>query len=336
MTDNDFFNQIENLNIQQLEIFKMITNQMIGNENSNKIFITGGAGSGKTFLLKLIVQQIIRMNCKVVVASPTGCSAKLINGQTIHSCLMLPTNKNEKLEKLGGLLYEQMKLQWQQINYLIIDEISMISHQQLINIDLRLKELRPQQKNQLFGGINMILFGDLLQLPPIKGTPIYKLPEYLEGHENIFDLFKYFELTSNMRQQGDATFIQLLNNLREGKLTFAQYQMLQEKHWNYQQQLSLPQFSAANCTKIVPTNHLANEHNNFVINEIFANEQKHYIQSMNEVPANTKLTRPLDLLMPTEKNIGLPFELTIFVGMRVSFYLLYFNNNFLIIIIIIH
>jgi hypothetical protein len=194
----------------------------------------------------------------------------------------------------------------------------MLSHQQLININLRLKELRPDQKNQLFGGINIILFGDLLQLPPIQGTAIYKLPEYLEGYDNIFDEFKYFELTTNMRQHSDTTFIELLNNLREGRMTFAQYNILEEKHKNFVQQSSLPQFQAAQCTKIVPTKHLANQHNNYVINQVYANEQKHIIPSLNEVPANTKLTKPIDLIMPTN-NIGLPYQLTIFIGMRVSF-----------------
>jgi hypothetical protein len=111
IVDEEFFNQIESLNEQQLNIMKIITSKIIRNENSNKIFITGGAGSGKSFLLQLMAQQIIRMGKKIVVASPTGCSAKLINGQTIHSCLLLPTNKNERLSKLNGIVFEQMKIQ---------------------------------------------------------------------------------------------------------------------------------------------------------------------------------------------------------------------------------
>jgi hypothetical protein len=143
MADDEFIGNIVNLNEQQLNMLKLITSKIIQNKNNNRMFITGGAGSGKTYLLKMLAQQIIRMGKKIVLASPTGCSAKLINGQTIHSCLLLPTDRNETPKKLSGNIFETMKIQWQQIEFLIIDEISMLSHQQLININLRLKELRP-------------------------------------------------------------------------------------------------------------------------------------------------------------------------------------------------
>jgi len=119
-----------------------------------------------------------------------------------------------------------MRLQWNDIQFLIIDEISMVSYQMLSMIDSRLRQLKNKE-NELFGGINILLFGDLLQLPPIRrsGNAIYNQPEWFQPATNLWHLFNLCELNENMRQQGDTTFLNFLA-LRIGEMKAEQFSIL--------------------------------------------------------------------------------------------------------------
>jgi ATP-dependent exoDNAse (exonuclease V) alpha subunit len=189
----------------------------------------------------------------------------------------------------------------------------MISYQQFSNIELRLRELKDG--NKLFGGINVLLFGDLMQLPPVNGTPIYQQPQYMDGNLHLFHQFQYCELNENMRQRGNQQFIQLLNSLREGRMTLQHYRLLQRKMRESRQQ---GDFAAGQAVRIVPTVALANQHNQQVINEM-ANVTKYQVDANNEVPATTDLHRDLVFLLPADENKtgGIPNQLIIFVGMKV-------------------
>lgn len=87
-------------------------------------------------------------------------------------------------------------------------------------IDSRLR-LVKNSNDEFFGRVNVLLFEDIQQLPPIRlsGTPVFKQPEHLQPATHLWHLFTLFELTENMRQQGDHAFIDVLNALRIGELT---------------------------------------------------------------------------------------------------------------------
>lgn len=102
----------------------------------------------------------------------------------------------------------------------------MLPYELLHQINMRLQELKCNKK--LFRCINVLLFGDLMQLPPVVGNPVYIQPEEMEGTLHLFQQFNFCELKEIVRQQGDRTFIDLLNNLR-GQLTDEQYDLLIKK-----------------------------------------------------------------------------------------------------------
>lgn len=121
----------------------------------------------------------------------------------IHTTLKLPVQKdgrNTGMSPLTGNYLRIMRQQWKDIEFIIIDEISMVSYQMLCMIDLRLRQLKNKDA-EFFGGLNVLVFGDLMQLPPIKrsGTQLFKQPPYLQPATHLWRRFTLCELTENMR-----------------------------------------------------------------------------------------------------------------------------------------
>ncbi|GBM45753.1 hypothetical protein AVEN_242794-1 [Araneus ventricosus] len=92
----------------------------------------------------------------------------------------------------------------------------MVPYEMLCMIENRLQHFKTD--NVLFGGISLIVFGDLMQLPPIRGSQVFNQPQYMAPAIHLWQLFTLVELRDNMRQQGDNTFIELLNALRVGEM----------------------------------------------------------------------------------------------------------------------
>ena len=151
----------------------------LANETSRNIFLTGKAGTGKTTLLKYILENNPK---QIAVVAPTGVAAIKAGGITIHSFLQLPLqpypadakgnerkgmliNKHELLSRLR--MNKEKRRVLQQLELLVIDEISMVRSDMLAAIDalLRYIRFRPQE---LFGGVQLLMIGDLFQLPPVK------------------------------------------------------------------------------------------------------------------------------------------------------------------------
>jgi ATP-dependent DNA helicase PIF1 len=131
-------------------------------EKSNAhLFITGKAGTGKSTLLQLFRNTTRK---KTVVLAPTGVAALNVRGQTIHSFFGFPARPLAKSE----IYPRKDKRIFKQVELIIIDEISMVRADLLDNIDYFLQINRGN--NQLFGGVQMVFFGDLFQLPPVVSS----------------------------------------------------------------------------------------------------------------------------------------------------------------------
>ncbi|XP_054746537.1 uncharacterized protein LOC129251202 [Anastrepha obliqua] len=220
---NDQFQRAQNaMNVDQRQLVVLVTesikNQLNGDMKREKIFVTGGAGTGKTFLFNLLKTHVNRCYGKPVVkvGALTGVAARLIGGTTVHRLLELPVQKDGvivSMPLLTGNYLRGMRQLWQNIEFLFIDEISMIPYEMLCMIDSRLRQLIIP--DACFDGINVIFFGDLMQLPPVRGHQVFQQPGLVE-------------LKQNMRQQGDTTFIDVLNALRVGEMTSRQLEVLLE------------------------------------------------------------------------------------------------------------
>ena len=207
------------------EEFESIVEQI---ENTkDHFYITGKAGSGKSTLLAYF-RSVTQKNTAVL--APTGVAAIRVKGQTIHSFFGFPPKviQTRHIKKV-----RQIEL-LQNLETLIIDEISMVRADVFDAIDYSLRVHR-KKLTQPFGGVQVIVFGDLFQLPPVVNMDESSLLEriYPNGqfffHSNIFldAQFKTLELQSIYRQTDDH-FIHLLNAVRDGSITNSQIDNLND------------------------------------------------------------------------------------------------------------
>lgn len=205
--------KIIKMNEKQLEALNII-------KNNDNLFLTGSAGTGKSFTINKIVEYLIDNDIKYGLTALTGCAASLIKGQTLHSYLNLGINKsiNEIYKDLSTKYISKMRL-LKSLQTLIIDEVSMMSNELLELIDNLFKLIKS---NDLpFGGIQIIMVGDFHQLPPIKGNYCFTSPIWDELKMNIIIL------TELIRQKDDLILQELLEELRNGKISLKSYEILE-------------------------------------------------------------------------------------------------------------
>lgn len=231
---------IASLNIDQLRIFnnirEVLTERRNNVENSSILrrFISGVGGTGKSHLIKLIKAWVkVELNSEVIIAAPTGIAAFNVQGLTIHRLLKLPVEHGStpSYKPLSDTNLKQLRSLLKNVLLIIIDEVSMVSNLTLLYIHLRLQEIYNSftTEDGWFGGQNILVFGDLLQLSPVnsecpfvtlKAANISKYHNSLVADTNLWaDLFSYDELTINVRQQSDMQYADILSRIRMGFVT---------------------------------------------------------------------------------------------------------------------
>ncbi len=197
-------------------------------KTKKSMFITGRAGTGKSTLLQLFRRSTKK---KTVVLAPTGVAALNVKGQTIHSFFKFPAKALHKSE-IKRLRFRKL---YEKVDVLIIDEISMVRADLLENIDTFLRINR--NLNEPFGGVQMVFFGDLFQLPPVVSTDQERLlfqtefesPYFFSAH--VFDEFEMemMELQQIYRQD-NRHFIRLLESVRMNTIDYDVLEDLNVRH----------------------------------------------------------------------------------------------------------
>jgi hypothetical protein len=204
------------------------------NSTACHVFLTGKAGTGKTTFLKNLQGRVHK---QLAIVAPTGIAALNAGGVTLHSQFLLPFGMFVPDREMPPSdiscytpralaqkhpLNSQRKQILRSIDLLIIDEVSMLRADLLDAIDYRLKSARGNF-TQSFGGVQLLLIGDLFQLPPVvkrdeesQLKKYYNSPWFFESKALRHDGFVYIELDRIFRQN-DIRFINLLNNLRNNQ-----------------------------------------------------------------------------------------------------------------------
>lgn len=208
--------------------------------NTNKhVFLTGKAGSGKTtFLHQLKADRLKRM----AVVAPTGVAAINAGGMTIHSLFQIPIGLHvpgaQRSNDHRAYRAEKLRL-IRSLDLVVIDEISMVRADLLDAVDQTLQQIRNQR--QPFGGVQLLMIGDLHQLPPVVKSeeweilqPYYKTPYFFGSHALQQTDYVTIEL-KHIYRQADPEFIGLLNNVRDNQINASVLQKLNARYVpNYQ------------------------------------------------------------------------------------------------------
>ena len=205
-------------------------------KEKNCFYITGNAGTGKSFLLRQLVRIFEDvLNLSVLVWASTGTAAKNINGTTVHKAFLINPSNVAQMWMPGSYTYQSLKKR----DVIIIDEISMISEDIITNIDLTLRDTQIENRSRIdawlrpFGGKIIILFGDLLQIPCVNEQ---KIGEHIREIRPIYksDSFANFEwifLYDQMRQANDYEYNEACNELAKGLRTESVRKWLQRRIW---------------------------------------------------------------------------------------------------------
>ncbi len=200
-------------------------------ETDVNIFLTGRAGTGKTTFLKMLKARSPK---RMVVLAPTGVAAINAGGSTIHSFFQIAPGPYEPdLKPKYNLRREKVNI-IRTLDLVVIDEISMVRADLLDAVDAALRHYRRSAKP--FGGVQMLLIGDLQQLPPVVRDDErqallsnYASPYFFSSKAMESRPYVTIELQKVYRQQ-NADFINLLNAIRDNNVSAAMLDLLNSRY----------------------------------------------------------------------------------------------------------
>ena len=226
------------LNEEQQRAFRIITeHSLLERPEQLLLYIAGPGGTGKSRVLDAVREffHVQQQDTRLRITAYTGVAANNVRGMTLHSALSL-SQRNKRSSK-GK---KELIAMWQNVNYLVIDEVSMIGCKLLLSIHEALCEAKENIKP--FGGIDIIFAGDFAQLPPIGDTRLYshinsRKAATNSGQKEVFgkllwlSVNKVVLLHQLLRQNSasDSRFIDLLARLRTGSCTDEDYIFLSSK-----------------------------------------------------------------------------------------------------------
>ncbi|KYQ46791.1 ATP-dependent DNA helicase PIF1, partial [Trachymyrmex zeteki] len=276
----------------QRRVFDRVIDTITSGELVLRLYVSGKGGTDKSYLIKTIkcwLKQILKKD--TAVAAPTGIAAFNIDGLTVHRLLQLPVEHGHspKYKQLANHVLKVLRADLKDVSLIIIDEVSMISNLIFMYIHLRLSEIYDtiDCDDGWFGQKHILLFGDLLQLPPLHEDSAFiqltaeNIRKYLGSLSatNLWTLFDYDELTINMRQQEDGSYRELLSRIRVGLLT-SDYDILEKKKISFKDESfetrlnELCDFinNLSDTVCLLPTCHMCNELNAAMLSRITSKE----------------------------------------------------------------
>lgn len=271
-------------------------------KTGKSVFLTGKAGTGKTTFLREVVESSSK---RVVVVAPTGIAAINAGGVTIHSFFQLPLHPyipGVKVESKFAFSKEKRSI-IRTIDVLVIDEISMVRSDLLDAVDSVLRRFRD--RNKPFGGVQLLMIGDLQQLTPVVTdeeaellSHYYSTPYFFGSHALAKVDYVTIELKHVYRQQ-DEHFISILNSVRSGRPSQSVIDAL-NKRW-------LPSFSPdpeEGYIRLTTHNATANSYNEQQLEQI--DEPCHRFDA--EISGNfPEYSYPTDLQLELKKGAQVMF-----------------------------
>lgn len=258
------------------------------------VFFTGSAGTGKSYLLKIIIQKLLTRygSSSIGISAPTGLAAANIGGQTIFRLLGLGLGK-EPVDLLLKKIKKNMDkyMTWRRMVVLIIDEISMLDSTLLEKLNVLAKSIKRSDKP--FGGIQLIITGDFLQLPPVDISNSTNINYCFKSQTWNEIIDESVVLTQVFRQNGDPELIEILNALRVGRIDHR----VESKLRHLSRALEFD--DGVVPTELFPTRHEVERSNLAKLEQLDGPEISYKATdlSINGAPVDEMVRKSLDMLM---------------------------------------
>ena len=227
MEENDYLEMISKLNEQQRNIFDDFVERINCDQEGNSfyLYIGGNAGTGKSFLLKAMINAAKKRGKRSgaeldkpisLTIAPTGVAAYLVNGTTIESALGIQPTKDRAYVRNQPSRNSNLRFLYEDLKVIFIDEISMVGSDMLAKINFRLQDIMGN--TEFMGGVSIVCTGDFGQLPPV-GQQMAWSTSFLDNRIDIspkhWEAFKIYFLTEKMRSQ-DEEFSIICDEVRKG------------------------------------------------------------------------------------------------------------------------
>ena len=290
MCDEEYRKHLRSLNQSQYECFTHTMHVAATKDKQETCCLHGGAGTGKSHVLKALYQGLYCTLCteagqsrdsyKILVMAPTGKAAYNVKGTTIHSALHIPANHSlHEYKCLSVDVLNMYQMKYRDLEWILCDEISMVSNDLWKYVHLCLQDIKHSREP--FGGVSIIAIGDLYQLQPVKGMFIFMDLRHNYGPiaTNLWcEYFTMYELGEIMHQKDDKEFAELLNRLHIGKHTTDDLNLLSSRTTMEEQKDQL-----SDIPYFFPTRKMVARYNDMVLQNTM--EQKITITAI-DIPPN--------------------------------------------------
>ena len=200
-------------------------------KSGKNVFLTGSAGTGKTYVLNQYIDYLKERKVKVAITASTGIAATHMNGMTIHSWSGIGVKESISSSNLASMKSKKyLKEHLEKVKVLIIDEISMLHKNQINAVDVVLRFFK--KNDEPFGGIQIVVCGDFYQLPPVgKHGESSKDKFAFMSEAWVKAKFSVCYLTEQYRQN-DNDLNLILNEIRTGGLSDKSFKKLESASQN--------------------------------------------------------------------------------------------------------
>jgi hypothetical protein len=292
-----------------------------------QVFLSGPGGVGKSHVIKLVQSDTIKLlklsgifepdDVIVLLTAPTGVAAFNINGMTLHSALFLGCNKYSGFQPLSNDRLTTLRCKLSKLMLIIIDEVSMVGSNMLLEIHKRLQQIKGVTSDAMFGDVSVLAVGDLYQLPPIGQPAIFD--KVSDSYAQLYksgslwvDEFEMLELDEIMRQKDDIRFTELLCRMRKAECTNEDIELLKsceitENSPNYPN----------NALHVYRLNVDVDARNNVMLNSIANEDDQYVIEAIDSIAGQTKHINLSQLSKKRSETGGLHVVLKLALNARV-------------------
>ena len=205
-------------------------------------FLTGAGGTGKSYVIRSIVEALNKEGKDVALTAMTGCAALLLGkgSKTLHSWAGIGLGK-ESADIIVSKIKKSFKAKknWLSMDCLIIDEISMMTPDLLDKLDLIGRGVRKNMGKRPFGGLQVILVGDMYQLPPVVMAKDEQENTFVFEAEVWKTVIQDYVILKTVHRQSDPVFLKILEEARAGSLSQESIDILQTRRTNEWKKLEI-------------------------------------------------------------------------------------------------